>query len=129
MLIKLRTVLAFALAPLATPLFFLVVGAVQTDPTSAFAVTPIYFVVYGPFAYAATLTLGLLVYGLRPRSWDAWPYYYVVCGTGIGLITAAVLYLWAEIRWASAELFTLSPLAGAISGFCFWLIGIRRGRR
>ncbi len=125
-LVNVRTILAFALAPLATPLFFLVVGAIQTGPMSTVAKIPSYLVVFGPFAYAATMSLGVVAFWLRPRRWDAWPYYYIVCGVGIGLITALVLYSWGEMRWASTELFSLSSLAGGISGFCFWMIGIRR---
>lgn len=118
--------LAFLLAPLATPLVFLLVGIIQPGRTNTLAMAPDYIAVYGPFAYAAALTFGLLAYALRPRDWDAWPYYFVIGGGSIGLITAGVLYLFAGVRWAGPGLFGLSSLAGAVSGLCFWLIGICR---
>jgi hypothetical protein len=124
-----RVVLAFVLAPLATPALFAVVGAAQSDLKTTVELIPAYLAAHGFIAYIATMVLAIPLFLMRPRRWDGTPYPYIVCGMTIGAMTAVVLYYWGGLRWANVELFGLSPIAGGLSAACFWLIGIRVSRR
>ena len=116
-----RIILAFTIAPFAASLFFVATNAVVDSRT--FHVSEL--VLYGIFTYAAALTLGLVAYLVRPRKWQTEPYYYVVGGAGIGLITALAMHFGMGILM-HGTMFGRCVFAGALSGVCFWLIGVSR---
>jgi hypothetical protein len=113
--------LAFFVSPLLTPATFFFAAASRSgidDPVSLF---PVVFALYVPFAYLATLIIGLpafLIY--RRLGWER-----LICystgGAALGLLTALLLFNFA-ISWSVNSVdYVWSALAGAVSATFFWV--------
>jgi hypothetical protein len=117
--------LAFLVSPLLTPATFYFTAAFTADSRSGIndpvSLFPMVFGLYTPFAYLATLIIGLpafLIY--RKLGWER-----LVCystgGAAMGLLTALLLFNFA-ISWSVNSVdYVWCALAGAVSATFFWV--------
>jgi hypothetical protein len=113
--------LAFFVSPLLTPATLFFTAASRSgisDPVSLF---PMVFTLYAPFAYSATLIIGLPAFLIYKRlGWDR-----LICystgGAALGLLTAFLLFTFA-ISWpVNTADYVWCALAGAVSATFFWV--------
>src|SRR5262249_18488059 len=120
-----RLLLAFALAPLATPLFFAAVWVVR-DAQNFVEYWPLLYVI-ALFAYGAALLFGVPLVRLTRHSKKPTVALFAAAGMAAGLLVA--LIPGAVMNWFGGFLFYLMcGLAGGLSGFTFWLIAFVKRR-
>ena len=121
-----RTIVAFLVAPLATPVLFFAVAVLSHDsrvlPQDMWA----YLAIFGIYTYPSVLVFGVPAYLLYRRRGITSVPAYMVGGALIGLATAAA---WLTLlgSWLTAGAlptrFVLTCIAaGALAGMCFRII-------
>ena len=119
-----RIILAFLVAPLMTPVVFIVVDSVRGLSHMPERILG-YFLLYGPFAYLATAIFGIPAYFLfRALRWNN-ALLFVLGGAVIGLIVSFLLLNWHPAAgffwfWFAEKLWC--TLAGALSALVFRMI-------
>ena len=124
-----RVVLGFLLAPLAVPLYFLVIGFLLTlyDRKVSFSEMGEnavgFLAITWPYAYFAALVLGLPSYlFLKSKDLLTWQVF-TISGGVLGALVV-IVFLEAE----RAHFLRMGLLPGALSGLVFWWIAIRARR-
>ena len=119
---RVRLILALLVAPLMTPLTFVVAMVSRRSVPPSSSIIPEVFALYTLFAYAATLIFGIpLLFLFQRLRWKN-PFYFIVGGALIGLVTSLVI-IGLLISWTvSKGDYGWSAVAGAFSALVFWVI-------
>jgi hypothetical protein len=120
----LRTVLAFLVTPLISPLAGMLVYAFHSGGLPPAYAVRSSFKYYGVIAYVATAVFGLPALLLLRRSRLGGKLSAVVCGGLIALATAFALFELVPLFFTANNIegYLTWSLTGAVSGLVFWLI-------
>jgi hypothetical protein len=117
-----RIIAAFILAPLMTPLTFVVTVFFRSSPVASPSGIPVIFLLYAPFAYLAAAIFGIPLFFLFRLLGLKSVAAYLVGGTTIGLVTALVVTK-LLVSWSVASGdFVWCGIGGAGSALVFWSI-------
>lgn len=112
---------AFFLAPLTTPIVFVVLTAFRLGSLEPITILPWAMMVYAPFAYAAAGILGLPAYWILRRYAEFTLSVGIVIGGVIGLLTAVFVGIFVSPHM-DAFAFLSCTVAGSAAAVVFWWI-------
>lgn len=116
-----RLLLAFLVAPLLTPLVFIVTVFSRNGPATSLKEIAVIFLLYAPFAYLAETLFGVPVFLLyRFLNWKSFVAY-GMAGAMIGLIAMLVVSR-RFVVWRASGDFVWCVVAGVVSALAFRLI-------
>jgi hypothetical protein len=119
---KLRIIAAFILAPLMTPLTFIIAAFLRGNPLSSAHDLGVIFVIYTPFAYLAVLVFGIPAFFLFRFLGFNGVIVHLLAGAAIGLVVSLFIFQ-VVVSWSVARGdYAWCAVAGGISALMFWLI-------
>ena len=117
-----KTALAFVIAPLMTPITFVITVAFRGGLLTAVSVAPLILALYTPFAYLAAVILGLPTFLISRALGCKNSIFYMLGGTAIGWVTMLLLDKFTVGWEIPPEDCLWGAIAGGASSFVFWLI-------
>jgi hypothetical protein len=117
-----RLIPALLIAPLMTPLTFVVTVVSRRSVPPSSSIIPVVFALYTPFAYTATVIFGIpMLFLFRRLRWKN-PFLFIVGGVLIGFVTALLVFSLLTSWTVLKGDYAWSAIAGAFSALVFWVI-------